>query len=276
MTASPSTATSCAPRRVRSGTTWWSRPSSRAGRAGMPVRHSRVGRGHPGAERRRLRREVADTITRVRLLDRAAARCAGCRQRAGLRLPHQRAQAAPMRPSSWRWSSRWTPRVAARRCATASWRPRWALAAASAPTRARCGRRCWRCGPRKGMVLDAADHDTWSVGSFFTNPVVHPDSLRAAGRHDRRAGAALSGAGRRQAGRRLAGRAGRLRQGLSEPDRRTRALPAVHQARAGADQSRWCRLPTTCWRWPEPSATGCAMCLVSHLVPEPVLVGCVL
>ncbi|BBX75050.1 UDP-N-acetylenolpyruvoylglucosamine reductase [Mycobacterium shinjukuense] len=27
---------------------------------------------------------------------------------------------------------------------------------------------------RKGMVLDAADHDTWSVGSFFTNPVVTP------------------------------------------------------------------------------------------------------
>jgi len=25
---------------------------------------------------------------------------------------------------------------------------------------------------RKGMVLDEADHDTWSVGSFFTNPVV--------------------------------------------------------------------------------------------------------
>jgi UDP-N-acetylmuramate dehydrogenase len=27
----------------------------------------------------------------------------------------------------------------------------------------------------KGMVLDAADRDTWSVGSFFTNPVVSPD-----------------------------------------------------------------------------------------------------
>jgi UDP-N-acetylmuramate dehydrogenase len=26
----------------------------------------------------------------------------------------------------------------------------------------------------KGMVLDEADHDTWSVGSFFTNPVVAP------------------------------------------------------------------------------------------------------
>ena len=29
----------------------------------------------------------------------------------------------------------------------------------------------------KGMVLDAADHDTWSVGSFFTNPVVEADRL---------------------------------------------------------------------------------------------------
>jgi UDP-N-acetylmuramate dehydrogenase len=27
---------------------------------------------------------------------------------------------------------------------------------------------------RKGMVLDPADHDTWSAGSFFTNPVVAP------------------------------------------------------------------------------------------------------
>ncbi len=35
----------------------------------------------------------------------------------------------------------------------------------------------------KGMVLDAADHDTWSAGSFFTNPVVPPereDEVRAA------------------------------------------------------------------------------------------------
>lgn len=26
----------------------------------------------------------------------------------------------------------------------------------------------------KGMVLDEADHDTWSAGSFFTNPIVSP------------------------------------------------------------------------------------------------------
>ncbi len=27
----------------------------------------------------------------------------------------------------------------------------------------------------KGMVVDPADHDTWSAGSFFTNPVVRAD-----------------------------------------------------------------------------------------------------
>ncbi len=29
----------------------------------------------------------------------------------------------------------------------------------------------------KGMVLDALDHDTWSAGSFFTNPIVEPDQV---------------------------------------------------------------------------------------------------
>jgi UDP-N-acetylmuramate dehydrogenase len=44
----------------------------------------------------------------------------------------------------------------------------------------------------KGMVLDAADHDTWSVGSFFTNPIVAtadvpdvPDLPRWPADHDR-------------------------------------------------------------------------------------------
>src|SRR5690349_14522845 len=31
----------------------------------------------------------------------------------------------------------------------------------------------------KGMVLDAADHDTWSAGSFFTNPILSPAELAA-------------------------------------------------------------------------------------------------
>ena len=29
----------------------------------------------------------------------------------------------------------------------------------------------------KGMVLDSADHDTWSVGSFFTNPIVEASQV---------------------------------------------------------------------------------------------------
>jgi UDP-N-acetylmuramate dehydrogenase len=31
----------------------------------------------------------------------------------------------------------------------------------------------------KGMVLDPADHDTWSAGSFFTNPVIAADRVPA-------------------------------------------------------------------------------------------------
>lgn len=31
----------------------------------------------------------------------------------------------------------------------------------------------------KGMVLDADDHDTWSAGSFFTNPIIGADVLPA-------------------------------------------------------------------------------------------------
>lgn len=38
------------------------------------------------------------------------------------------------------------------------------------PARVRAAVLALRAG--KGMVLDDADHDTWSVGSFFTNPVV--------------------------------------------------------------------------------------------------------
>ncbi|MFE3023394.1 UDP-N-acetylmuramate dehydrogenase, partial [Nocardia tengchongensis] len=31
----------------------------------------------------------------------------------------------------------------------------------------------------KGMVLDPADHDTWSAGSFFTNPVIPEERVAA-------------------------------------------------------------------------------------------------
>jgi UDP-N-acetylmuramate dehydrogenase len=48
------------------------------------------------------------------------------------------------------------------------------------PTRVRAAVLALRA--RKGMVLDESDHDTWSVGSFFTNPIVSPadfDLVRA-------------------------------------------------------------------------------------------------
>ncbi|MFL6287145.1 MAG: UDP-N-acetylmuramate dehydrogenase [Actinomycetes bacterium] len=32
----------------------------------------------------------------------------------------------------------------------------------------------------KGMVLDPLDHDTWSAGSFFTNPILSPSEIPAA------------------------------------------------------------------------------------------------
>ncbi len=34
---------------------------------------------------------------------------------------------------------------------------------------------------RRGMVLDATDHDTWSCGSFFTNPVLSEEEFAALG-----------------------------------------------------------------------------------------------
>ena len=45
----------------------------------------------------------------------------------------------------------------------------------------------------KGMVLDAADQDTWSAGSFFTNPVLTRDDVAGAARRTRRAGRSRTG-----------------------------------------------------------------------------------
>ena len=45
---------------------------------------------------------------------------------------------------------------------------------------------------RKGMVLDESDHDTWSAGSFFTNPIL-PAGRAAALRAERAAVADADG-----------------------------------------------------------------------------------
>ena len=48
----------------------------------------------------------------------------------------------------------------------------------------------------RGMILDAGDHDTWSVGSFFINPVLTsvPDKARDCPQYPDPAGTKLSAA----------------------------------------------------------------------------------
>ena len=131
----------------------------------------------------------------------------------------------------------------------------------------RSGPRCSRLRAGKGMVLDAADHDTWSAGSFFTNPILDAgDGRAAAGR--RAAVPPARRAGQDQRG--LADRARRVRQGLRRrarpgcPTKHTLALTNRGGARAadvlGAGRAR--------------SGPACERG-VRHQArrPEPVLVG---
>ncbi len=86
---------------------------------------------------------------------------------------------------------------------------------------------------RKGMVLDEADHDTWSVGSFFTNPVV---STREFDMMSRRA--------EFQTGR---CRTTQLRTGSSWPRAGWWSGPASARVIPATAHPRGCR-PSTRWR----------------------------
>jgi UDP-N-acetylmuramate dehydrogenase len=123
--------------------------------------------------------EVSDTITRVRLLDRstgevrwAAAselgfgyRTSALKRADGLRLPAVVLEVEFALDASGRSAPlRYAELTAALGAASGERGDPQAVRAAVLALRA-----------RKGMVLDAADHDTWSVGSFFTNPVVSPE-----------------------------------------------------------------------------------------------------
>jgi UDP-N-acetylmuramate dehydrogenase len=125
----------------------------------------------------------------------------------------------------------------------------------------------------KGMVLDDADHDTWSVGSFFTNPVVTQQFYQE-----------------------LAGRAERPVPHYPAPDGvKLAAAWLVEQAGFGkgypADDDAPCRLSTKhalALTNRGAAGTGDVLALARTvrdgvrdvfgvtLVPEPVLVGCVL
>ena len=94
----------------------------------------------------------------------------------------------------------------------------------------------------KGMVLDPADHDTWSAGSFFTNPIIDDSTFTGVLiRIAERLGADVdvptypAGHGHEEALRRVADRARRVPQGPPGPRRPGRV---VRQAHAGADEPR--------------------------------------
>jgi UDP-N-acetylmuramate dehydrogenase len=123
--------------------------------------------------------EVSDTVTRVRLLDRstgevrwaAAAelgfgyRTSVLKRADGLRFPAVVLEVEFALDASGRSAPlRYAELTAALGAASGERGDPQAVRAAVLALRA-----------RKGMVLDAADHDTWSVGSFFTNPVVSPE-----------------------------------------------------------------------------------------------------
>ena len=126
----------------------------------------------------------------------------------------------------------------------------------------------------KGMVIDPADPDTRSVGSFFTNPLLGRRRPRRRGRPD------PGSPGRRdplppvsrrcadQAVCRLADRAVRLRQGVRPAARRRRDLVQAHP---GADQPRRQHRRPAGARPARPGRRRGRLGV--RLEPEPILVG---
>ncbi|WP_122526366.1 UDP-N-acetylmuramate dehydrogenase [Mycobacterium persicum] len=123
--------------------------------------------------------EVSDVISRVRLLDRSSGqvhwvpaatlgfgyRTSVLKQADGLRLPAVVLEVEFALDASGRSAPlRYDELTAALGAASGERADPQTVRAAVLALRA-----------RKGMVLDATDHDTWSAGSFFTNPVVAPD-----------------------------------------------------------------------------------------------------
>ena len=95
-----------------------------------------------------------------------------------------------------------------------------------------------RAAAGKGMVLDEADHDTWSAGSFFINPIL--DAGRAA-RLPADAPRYATGDGRvKTSAAWLIEHAG-FAKGTARPGRHP-----VDQARAGPHQPRRGHAPRTC------------------------------
>ena len=158
-------------------------------RARVPLRHPRLGRRHPDPERRRVRPGGRrDRSPRSRCTTGWPARCvddAGRRVR--LRVPDQRLPAQRPLGRALGRRSGCAARRCPPRCATPSWPGRSASTSGDRVplAEARAAVLALRAG--KGMVLDPADPDTCSVGSFFTNPVLDAAGVRGAARPGRAA-----------------------------------------------------------------------------------------
>jgi len=124
---------------------------------------------------------------------------------------------------------------------------------------------------RKGMVLDAKDHDTWSVGSFFTNPVVtHQHYQELAARADRPVPHYPAPDGVKLAAGWLVEQAG-FGKGYPDVDSARCRLSTKHALaltnRGGAGAAEVVALARTV-------RDGVRDVFGVTLVPEPVLVGC--
>ena len=189
-------------------------------------------------------------------------------RRLRVRLPHLALQG---RPGPARRPRRHLPAPARRprhaRCSTPSWPAPSASSSARGAPLAEVREAVLALRRSKGMVLDPADHDTWSAGSFFTNPVV--DAARRA-RRTRPRWPQPDGSGEDQRG--LADRARRLRARGTAPA----GSALSDQAHPRAHQPRRRRPPSELLALAREVRDGVEPAYGIRLVTEPVLVGCAL
>jgi UDP-N-acetylmuramate dehydrogenase len=121
----------------------------------------------------------------------------------------------------------------------------------------------------KGMVLDESDHDTWSAGSFFTNPIV--DAARAAALPSQAPRWPLSSGQAKLSGAWLIERAG-FSRGYPGPGGRV-ALSGKHTL---ALTNRGSATTADLLALAREVRDGVRARFGVELTPEPVLVGCVL
>ena len=139
--------------------------------------------------------EVAQTVARVRVLDRTTHDVVDARpRRLRVRLPGQHLQArpGPLRRAGASPSHSSTP-ASVRRCATPSWPRRLGVEVGDRVPAADVRAAVLDLRRGKGMVLDPDDHDTWSAGSFFTNPFLDRRRRRPAARTRRLGGPSADG-----------------------------------------------------------------------------------